>query len=140
MSTTKKQKPEDLQAALQALIAQGQKDGMIRASDLNAHLEKMELTAEKIEEIYDRFEAMNIQIITGELELDDDIDLSDDSIADLDLSGLEDEELVDPVDLAAEYSLDDPVRLYLKEIGQVKLLSADEEVEQIGRASCRERV
>ena len=36
MSTTKKQKPEDLQAALQALIAQGQKDGMIRASDLNA--------------------------------------------------------------------------------------------------------
>ena len=135
MSTTKKQKPEDLQAALQALIAQGQKDGMIRASDLNAHLEKMELTAEKIEEIYDRFEAMNIQIITGELELDDDIDLSDDSIADLDLSGLEDEELVDPVDLAAEYSLDDPVRLYLKEIGQVKLLSADEEVELAKRVA-----
>ena len=135
MSTTKKQKPEDLQAALQALIAQGQKDGMIRASDLNAHLEKMELTAEKIEEIYDRFEAMNIQIITGELELDDDIDLSDDSIADLDLSGLEDEELIDPVDLAAEYSLDDPVRMYLKEIGQVKLLSADEEVELAKRVA-----
>ena len=135
MSTTKKQKPEDLQAALQALIAQGQKDGMIRATDLNAHLEKMELTAEKVEEIYDRFEAMNIQIITGELELDDDIDLSDDSIADLDLSGLEDEELVDPVDLAAEYSLDDPVRMYLKEIGQVKLLSADEEVELAKRVA-----
>ena len=135
MSTTKKQKPEDLQAALQALIAQGQKDGMIRATDLNAHLEKMELTAEKIEEIYDRFEAMNIQIVTGELELDDDIDLADDSIADLDLSGLEDEELVDPVDLAAEYSLDDPVRMYLKEIGQVKLLSAEEEVELAKRVA-----
>ena len=135
MSTTKKQKPEDLQAALQALIAQGQKDGMIRATDLNAHLEKMELTAEKIEEIYDRFEAMNIQIVTGELELDDDIDLADDSIADLDLSGLEDEELVDPVDLAAEYSLDDPVRMYLKEIGQVKLLSAEEEVDLAKRVA-----
>ena len=42
------------------------------------------------------------------------------------LSDVEDEELVDPVDLAAEYNLDDPVRMYLKEIGQVKLLSADE--------------
>ena len=46
---------------------------------------------------------------------------------DLDLSGVEDEELVDPVDLAAEYNLDDPVRMYLKEIGQIRLLSADVE-------------
>ena len=66
MSTAKKpevKRPEDLQAALQNLIAQGRKDGMIRASELNAHLEKMDLSPEKIEEIYDRFEAMNIQII-----------------------------------------------------------------------------
>ena len=118
---------EDVQAALQALIAQGKKEGMIRAADLNALLEKMDLTPEKIEEIYDRFEAMNIQIVTAELELD----LGDDDLADdgVDLSSLEEEDLVDPVDLAAEYSLDDPVRMYLKEIGQVKLLSAEEEVE-----------
>ena len=130
MSTPKKAPKnnlEDVQAALQALIVQGKKDGMIRAADLNAQLEKMQLTPEKIEEIYDRFEAMNIQIITAELELD----LGDDDLggADIDLSGLDEEELVDPVDLAAEYSLDDPVRMYLKEIGQVKLLSAEEEVE-----------
>ena len=37
---------EDVQAALQALIVQGKKDGMIRAADLNAQLEKMDLTAE----------------------------------------------------------------------------------------------
>ena len=117
---------EDVQAALQALITQGKKEGMIRAADLNALLEKMDLTPEKIEEIYDRFEAMNIQIVTAELELD----LGDDDMADdgVDLSNLDEEELVDPVDLAAEYSLDDPVRMYLKEIGQVKLLSAEEEV------------
>ena len=130
MSTPKKAPKnnlEDVQTALQALIVQGKKDGMIRAADLNAQLEKMQLTPEKIEEIYDRFEAMNIQIITAELELD----LGDDDLggADIDLSGLDEEELVDPVDLAAEYSLDDPVRMYLKEIGQVKLLSAEEEVE-----------
>ena len=123
---------EDVQAALQALIVQGKKDGMIRAADLNAQLEKMDLTAEKIEEIYDRFEAMNIQIITAELELD----LGDDDLDDgVDLSGLEEEDLVDPVDLAAEYSLDDPVRMYLKEIGQVKLLSAEEEVDLAKRVA-----
>ena len=131
MSTPKKPAKnnlEDVQAALQALITQGKKDGMIRAADLNAQLEKMQLTPEKIDEIYDRFEAMNNQIVTAELELDigDDMGLDGDP---LDLSGLDEEDLIDPVDLAAEYSLDDPVRMYLKEIGQVKLLSADEEVE-----------
>jgi len=139
MSTTKKTPKgnlEDIYAALQALILQGKKDGMIRAADLNAQLEKMQLTPEKIEEIYDRFEAMNIQIITADLELDlGDDDLGLDPDGDIDLSGLEEEDLVDPVDLAAEYSLDDPVRMYLKEIGQVKLLSADEEVELAKRVA-----
>ena len=138
MSTAKKNnKPtsEELQQALQSLIAQGKKEGIIRAADLNAQLEKMDMTPEKIEAIYDSIEAMNIQIVTAELELDlgDDLDLMDGLDGDLDLSDLDEEDLVDPVDLAAEYSLDDPVRMYLKEIGQVKLLSADEEVE-IGRA------
>ena len=126
---------EEQFASLQALIAQGRKEGMIRATDLNAQLEKMDLSPEKIEEIYDRFEAMNIQIVTAELDLDvdDALDLGDNM--DLDLATLEEEELVDPVDLAAEYSLDDPVRMYLKEIGQVKLLSAEEEVELAKRVT-----
>ena len=133
MSSSKKnaakQPAEDLQAVLQSMIAQGRKDGMIRASDLNAQLEKLDLSPEKIEEIYDRFEAMNIQIIGNDLDLDlgDALDLGLDD--DIDLTGVEDEDLVDPLDLAAEYNLVVPVRLYLKEIGQVKLLSADEEVE-----------
>ena len=108
MSNTKKQpaKMEDIQAVLQALIAQGKKDGMLRASELNAQLEKLDLSPEKIEEIYDRFEAMNIQILGAELELDDDLEIlmSDDLGDDMDLSGMEEEELVDPVDLAAEYN------------------------------------
>ncbi len=122
--------PDELQLALQALIAQGHKDGMIRSEDLNSLLEKMDLSAEKIEDIYDRFEGMNIQIIPTELELtDDELDLHDGLDDDIDLSDLDEEDLVDPVDLAAEYNLDDPVRMYLKEIGQVRLLSADEEVD-----------
>ncbi len=135
MSTTKKsgKAPEDLQSVLQALIAQGRKDGMIKASELNAQLEKLDLSPEKIEEIYDRFEAMNIQVVSNDLDLDlgDDLDgeLGDVLDDDIDLSDMDEEDLVDPVDLAAEYNLDDPVRMYLKEIGQIKLLSAEEEVE-----------
>ena len=127
---------EELYSALQALITKGKKAGMIQASELTAHLEKMDLSPEKIEEIYDRFEAMNIQIIAAELEIDDDLDLSLDAIdSDIDLAGMDEEDLIDPVDLAAEYNLDDPVRMYLKEIGQVKLLSAEEEVELAKRVS-----
>ena len=138
MSNTKKNaiKPEeDLQSVMQAMIAQGQKDGMIRAEDLHAQLEKMDLSPEKIEEIYDRFEAMNIQIVSAELDLDLGDDLADDLGDDIDLTGVEDEDLVDPVDLAAEYNLDDPVRMYLKEIGQVRLLSAEEEIELAQRVT-----
>ena len=145
MSTSKKsQKPgEDLQASLQALIAQGKKDGMIKDSDLNALLEKMTLSPEQIEKIYDGLEAMNIPVMTADLDLDDglqilegmDDGLGDGLDGDIDLRALEEEELVDPVDLAAEYSLDDPVRMYLKEIGQIRLLSADEEVELAKRVS-----
>ena len=141
MSTAKKPtKSEDLQAAMQSLILKGKKEGMIKDTELNAILEKMQLSPEKIEEIYDRFEAMNIQIVTTELEIDDSLDMLGDGLGDglddgMDLRSVEEEELIDPVDLAAEYSLDDPVRMYLKEIGQVKLLSAEEEVELAKRVS-----
>ena len=141
MANEKKKTPrnnEELYSALQSLIAKGRKDGVIRAGELNSYLEKLDLSPEKIEEIYDKFEALNIQIVAAELDLDldDNLDhLGSGDDGDIDLSNMEEEDLIDPVDLAAEYNLDDPVRMYLKEIGQVKLLSAEEEVELAKRVA-----
>ena len=121
---------EDAMAAVSALIAKAKRDGSIQATELTAQLEKLDLPVEKIEHIYDTFEAMGIQIVSPELEieLDDANDPLDLPEGDMSI-GDEEEELIDPVELAAEYNLDDPVRMYLKEIGQVRLLTADEEME-----------
>lgn len=127
-------------AVLQSLIAKGRKEGMLRASELNAELEKLDISPEKIEEIYEKFDTLGIQVVGADLELDLDLDdtlppVGDDLGGEINLGEVEEEELVDPVDLAAEYNLDDPVRMYLKEIGQVKLLSADKEVDLAKRVA-----
>ena len=103
-------------APIQALIAKAKKEGAIQATELVAQLEKLDLSVERIEQVYEQFDAMGIQIVGAELELD--LDLGPDLLDD-------EEDLVDPVELAAEYNLDDPVRMYLKEIGQVRLLTGD---------------
>ena len=126
---------EEAMAHVSALIAKAKRDGTIQASELTAELEKLDLPVEKIEQIYDTFDALGIQIVGAELELDPDIDnggmIENDELPPMD----EEEELIDPMELAAEYNLDDPVRMYLKEIGQVRLLSADEEIELAKKVS-----
>ena len=138
MANAKNAQPaeNDAMERVSALIAKAKREGTIQASELTAELEKLDLPVEKIEQIYDTFDALGIPVVGAEL----DLEMSDDSLAmDMDPVDLheagEEEELVDPLELAAEYNLDDPVRMYLKEIGQVRLLSANEEIELARRVA-----
>jgi RNA polymerase primary sigma factor len=137
MASTKKvtKNDEENKATLTALMEKGRREGVLQSSEIMAVLEKLDLTVEQIENAYESLEGMGITITGTELELEVDETAAPDGPA----MQEEEEELVDPVELAAEYNLDDPVRMYLKEIGQVKLLSAEEEAELAARVAAGDK-
>ena len=110
---------------LSELIERGKKKGKLSSSELMDVLESMDLESEQMDKIYDTLENLGIET-AGEDYLPD---LPDDAPPLEEIEELPEEEIVDPNTLVDSFGIDDPVRMYLKEIGKVDLLTGDEEVE-----------
>ena len=111
---------------LRDLFAKGKAKATLESGELMDVLDELELDGDQMDHIYDSLEALNIEIGMGDV-IDSD-DILDEEPPLEEIEEIEEEELVDPNELVDSFSIDDPVRMYLKEIGKVALLSADEEV------------
>ncbi len=110
--------------SLNKLVEMGKKkEGKINFSDINEQFKDIDLDGDKTEKILDYLEQNGIIAILPDTDTDDDIILDvDDEPTEEELENIE-------FSVPDGVSIEDPVRMYLKEIGKVPLLSADEEVE-----------
>lgn len=116
---------------LKQLVAHGKKNkSILELQEINDFFSDMELDAEQMEKVYEYLEVNHIDVlrVSGDGDGIEELDAVDDS--DIVLTD-EDDVDMEKIDLSVPdgISIEDPVRMYLKEIGKVPLLSADEEVE-----------
>jgi RNA polymerase primary sigma factor len=101
------------------LINKGKEEGMLTTEEITETLSSLDLTKDQIENIYDVLQNLNIEIVSEE---DEDID-------NITQKKKEEELLKKKLDFSVKSPTNDPVRMYLKEIGKVRLLTAAEEVQ-----------